>query len=89
MNVHLNPGTHVRLRGDVVGVTLRSPDGRVVRPDVYDGYVVVHLDTPALFQHADGTSEELAEIVEAIDNLIILERTANQKEGERDRCRSV
>ncbi len=73
INVSLKPGTRVRLKGDVVGVTLRDPHGSVVRPDMYDGYYVVRLDSPALYHLADGTIEDLPELVEAIDNLIVLE----------------
>lgn len=73
INVTLASGTRVRLASDVVGVTLRDAHGSVVRPDIYDGYYVVRLDSPAIYHHADGTTEELLELVEAIDNLIVLE----------------
>ena len=73
INLSLKPGTRVRLAGDVVGVTLRSPHGSVVRPDMYDGYYIVRLDSPAIYHHADGTTDDLHELVEAIDNLIVLE----------------
>lgn len=76
INLSLKPGTRVRLSGDVVGVTLRDAHGSVVRPDMYDGYYVVRLDAPAMYHHADGTNEDLHELVEAIDNLIVLEPTS-------------
>jgi hypothetical protein len=64
-------GTHVRLRDHPVGVRLRSFRGTVARPDDTDGYLVVRLDEPAIYFRADGTTENLSEIVEARDNLII------------------
>lgn len=73
IDVSLKPGTRVRLAGDVVGVTLRDASGSIVRPDTYTGYYVVRLDSPAMFHHTDGTTEDLHELVEAIDNLIVLE----------------
>lgn len=73
ISVSLKPGTRVRLAGDVVGVMLRDAIGSVVRPDMYAGYYVVRLDSPAVFHHADGTTEDLYELVEALDNLIVLE----------------
>lgn len=73
ISVSLKPGTRVRLAGDVVGVTLRDATGSVVRPDIYAGYYVVRLDSPAVFHHADGMTEDLHELVEALDNLIVLE----------------
>jgi hypothetical protein len=48
----------------------------VVRPDVYDGYYVIHLDVPAIYHRADGSTEELEEIVESHDNLAILDPAA-------------
>lgn len=73
IDVTLKPGTRVRLAGDVVGVSLRDANGSVVRPDLYAGYYVVRLDVPAIFHRADGKTEDLYELVEAIDNLIVLE----------------
>jgi hypothetical protein len=65
-------GTHVLLRDHPIGVRLRAFGGTVARPDAeYDGYVIIRLDEPATYFHADGSTEELAEIVEAIDNLIV------------------
>jgi hypothetical protein len=64
-------GTHVRLRDHPVGVRLRSFGGMIARLDEPDGYLVVRLDEPAIYFHAEGTTENLAEIVEARDNLII------------------
>ena len=71
INVSLKLGTRVRLDGDVVGVTLGDRNGCVIRPDLYDGYYVVRLDSPAVYHHADGTVEEIQELVESIDNLSI------------------
>ena len=64
-------GTRVRLRDHPVGVRLRSFAGTISRRDDWDGYVIVRLDEPATYFRADGTTENLTEIVEACDNLII------------------
>jgi hypothetical protein len=76
IDVSLKPGTRVRLAGDVVGVTLRDTLGSVVRPDLYDGYYIVRLDSPAIFHHADGSTEDIDELVEAFDNLTIVDSDA-------------
>jgi hypothetical protein len=75
-NEGLRSGTRVRILGDIVATTLRDPRGVVVRPDVYDGYYVIHLDVPAIYHRADGSTEELEEIVESHDNLAILDPAA-------------
>ena len=64
-------GTRVRLRDHPIGVRLRSHAGTISRPDQWDGYFIVRLDEPAIYFRADGTTETLAEMVEARDNLII------------------
>jgi hypothetical protein len=64
-------GTRVLLRDHPIGLRLRSFGGTIARPDEPDGYLVVRLDEPAIYFHADGTTENLTEIVEARDNLII------------------
>ncbi len=69
----LRKGTRVRLRAPTWGLTLRSDTGRVVRPDEDDGYYVVRLDRPALYDHGTGRPVELAEVVEASDNMDVLE----------------
>ena len=68
----LAPGTRVRLRGHPIAVELRSPDGVVVRPDEWDLYYIIRLDRPALYRRADGATEELPEIREALDNMDVL-----------------
>ena len=69
----LHKGTRVRLRAPTWGLTLRSDIGTVVGPDEDDGYYVVRLDQPALYDHGTGQLEELTEVVEASDNLDILD----------------
>jgi len=51
---------------------VRTDTGQVVRPDEWDGYYIVRLDQPALYRHADGTMQKLAEVREAADNLELL-----------------
>jgi hypothetical protein len=68
----LHEGMRVRLRGSEWGLTLRADTGTVVRPTDDDGYYLIRLDTPALYDHGTGKSEEMMEIVEASDNLDIL-----------------
>jgi hypothetical protein len=65
-------GTRVRLRAPSSLVELRSPLGRIVRPDVWDGYYIVHLDRPAVYHASDGSTQELDEIREAADNMDIV-----------------
>jgi hypothetical protein len=71
-NVDLTPGTRVKVRGKPIGVTLNSPTGTVVKPDIWDGYYIIHLDIPALYRHADGHKVCIQELREAGDNLEIL-----------------
>ena len=66
-------GTRVRLRSASHVVDLRSDTGRVVRTDPYDGLPVIHLDEPALYREADGTTRELPELVQSTENLEILD----------------
>lgn len=64
------PGTRVELTGSPTAVTLRSRTGRIVREDAEDDdYLIVRLDTPALYHHANGETEELSEIAVMSDNL--------------------
>jgi hypothetical protein len=71
----LRVGTRVRLVAPHWLLTLRADTGAVVRPDEPDGYYVVKLDEPAVYRHADGHTEDLAEVIEAADNMEILEAT--------------
>lgn len=65
----LAPGQRVAIQGNPIGVTLNARTGTIVRPDEWDGYYIVQLDTPASYRHADGAEETLVEIREAEDNL--------------------
>jgi hypothetical protein len=66
-------GARVRLLGQGPSYRLATDTGTVVGPDpVYAGYLLVHLDEPAIYQCADGHTELLAEIPEADDNLLLL-----------------
>lgn len=67
----LKPQTRVRLRDNPFGVQLRSMSGHIEYQQLSDGYYVVRLDEPAIYFHADGTTEDLLEICEAGDNLIV------------------
>jgi hypothetical protein len=69
----LEPGMRVRLRAPTWGLTLRADAGTVVAPSDSDGYYVVRLDAPALYDHGTGEIVELTEIVEASDNVDILD----------------
>ena len=69
---HFEPGQHVQLLGNPVAVTLRGRAGTVLRPDKWDGYYIVHLDTPALYHEANGDVDLLPEIRVAADNLALL-----------------
>lgn len=69
----LHPGMRVRLRAPSAGLTLRSETGTVVGPDEYDGYYVIRLDQPALYDHGVGEPQELTEVVQASDNVDILD----------------
>ena len=69
----LRPGVRVMVCGNLASVTLRSRTGRIVGPDAYwEDFFIVRLDQPAIYHHANGETEDLAEIREGIDNLIIL-----------------
>jgi hypothetical protein len=69
-NLAMMPGTRVELTGRPTAVTLRGRTGRIVREDDDDrDYVIVRLDTPALYHHFNGEVEELPEIVVMTDNL--------------------
>jgi hypothetical protein len=65
-------GTRVRVRAPSAGLVLKGDLGRIMGPDDYDGYYVVRLDAPALYDHGGEHPEELTEIVELIDNLDVL-----------------
>jgi hypothetical protein len=67
----LDAGTRVRLRGGLPMTRLVSDSGYVVRRDIWDGYVVVRLDQPALVTDADGETA-LGEIAVASDNLVVM-----------------
>ena len=71
----LAAGTRVRLLSASHIVDLRSPTGSVVRADEWDGYYVIRLDQPAIYHNPDGTTRDLPEIVELIDNMAIVEAT--------------
>lgn len=68
----LHEGQRVRLRAPGRGPTLGSDTGTVVRPDEYDGYYIIRLDQPALYDHGTDEPTELTEIVEASDNVELL-----------------
>lgn len=68
------PGMHVELTGTPTAVTLRSRTGRVVREDDDEDYVIVALDIPAQYRHANGEVEDLPEIAVLTDNLRLLGR---------------
>ncbi|MHB8647445.1 MAG: hypothetical protein ACYDAR_16805 [Thermomicrobiales bacterium] len=67
-------GMHVELTGTPTAVTLRSRTGRVVRTDEDEDYVIVALDIPAQYHHANGEVEDLPEIAVMTDNLRVLGR---------------
>ena len=70
----LQPGVRVRLRGRGASYSLNADTGTVVGPDPHnESYYIVRLDTPATYYRADGGTESLAEILEAHDNLMVLE----------------
>jgi hypothetical protein len=69
----MHVGMRVRLRAPAWGLKLRSDTGTVMGPAEDDGDYVVRLDVPALFDHGTGLLEELEEIVEASDNMDVLE----------------
>ena len=66
----LMPGMRVELTSSPTAVTLRSRTGRIARQDDQDDdYVIVALDNPAQYHHANGEVEDLPEIVVMADNL--------------------
>jgi hypothetical protein len=72
----LAAGTRVRLRAPAAGLHLTSDLGTVVGPDQYDGdlgYYVIHLDSPAHYDHGGDAPETLHEIVELDENLDIVD----------------
>jgi len=44
-----------------------------VRPDEWDDYYIVRLDEPAIYHNADGTTRDLPEIAQMVDNLDVLD----------------
>lgn len=70
--INVQPGMRVELTGHPTAVTLRGRNGTVVREDEDEDYVIVRLDTPALYRHFNGEVEELPEIVVLTDNLRVL-----------------
>lgn len=72
LTVNVQPGMRVELTGNPTAVTLRGRMGTVVREDEDEDYVIVELDTPALYRHINGEVEELPEIVVRTDNLRVL-----------------
>lgn len=65
-------GTRVRVIGDPISMHLRSYTGHIVGPaPEWDGYLIVHLDLPGVYFHANGEHEDLYEIREYYDNLEI------------------
>ena len=69
----LHEGARVRLRAPTWGLTLTSDLGTVVRPAEDDGDYVIRLDAPALYDHGTGPPQEMQEIVEASDNVDVLD----------------
>ncbi len=60
----------VELTDTPTAVTLRSRTGRIARrDDDDDDYVIVALDSPAQYHHANGEVEDLPEIAVMTDNL--------------------
>ena len=68
----LMPGTRVRLRPVNQLVDLRSNLGTVVRPDEWDDYYIVLLDESAMYHDPDGTTRDVPEIAQIVDNLEVL-----------------
>ncbi len=69
---HFEAGQRVRLVADPIGVRLEGRTGVVIRPDKWDGYYIIHLDTPALYRGGNGEVELLHDIRVAADNLELL-----------------
>jgi hypothetical protein len=72
-NSTLTTGTRVKIKGSPSGIELRSSTGTIVRRDCMDGYYIVRLDEPALVYDLPDTGEEINEVVEAIDNLEVMQ----------------
>lgn len=70
--VNVQPGMRVELTGTPSAAILRGRTGTVVREDIYDDYVIVALDTPALYRLANGEVKDLPEIAVMVDNLRVL-----------------
>lgn len=70
----LHEGDRVRLRAPAWGLTLRADTGTVIRASEDEGEYVIRLDAPALYDHGIGEPVELSEVVEASDNVDILDR---------------
>ncbi len=70
--INVQPGMRVELTSHPTAVTLRVRTGTVVREDEDEDYVIVRLDTPALYRHFNGEVEELPEIVVMVDSLRVL-----------------
>lgn len=69
----LREGARVRLRAPTWGLILRSDTGTVLRPAEDEGDYVVRLDAPALYDHGTGPPEEMQEVIEASDNMDVLD----------------
>ena len=65
-------GARVRLRSSSHVLDLRANTGSIAGRDAWDDGYLIRLDQPALYHHADGRVEELAEIVEMVDNFDVL-----------------
>ena len=70
----LAPGTRVRLIGSsaTLRFRVRPALGTVARPDQWDGYVIVHLDVPAIYDNQVRPPRPIGEIRWAEDNLKVL-----------------
>ncbi len=68
----LEVGTRVRLTAPSPLLTLTVDTGRVEAPAEWDGYYFVRLDGPAIYRHADGRTEEIAEIREDAETMEVL-----------------
>jgi len=65
-------GKRVRLRSASHVLRLRSNTGRVIGRDKWNGYYVVRLDEPAIYDNGIGEPYELREVVQDIDNMDVL-----------------
>ncbi len=72
LDQRLEEGTRVRLRAPSSLLRLASNTGRVVRETEDDGYYIIRLDAPALYDHGGDGPEVLHEVCEDIENLDIL-----------------